>query len=205
MLSTQRGKTNNSDQDREDEVPRPNLNPDIHGSPIWETWNHLASQANTPRRREKLKFWVEEIVADMFGCGNCRNHFPTHLRKFRIVNYMSSAEQMLLHAFLVHDSVTRSIPGKDLSNLPTFADIKKIYFPSKESSCSTVCTNPEDEEEEGEEVEEKKPVTRKTNVPNNMSSQKKSAPVSMSKKVSPTRTLATSNEVIRPTRFVRKT
>lgn len=213
MQSTLRARNSVQDLDKEDEIPRPNLNPEKHGYYVWLTWNHLASQANTPRRREKLRYWVENILVDMFGCGMCRSHLPQHLKKFPIQNYMASAEQMLLHAFLVHDSATRSIPGKDLSNLPTFQDIKKIYFPSKEASCSTVCTGPEDEEDSGDEGHKvpvvTKQVTRKP-VINNMS-QKRGTSASMSKKVSPTRTLAPQisddeddNIPIRTTRFVRK-
>lgn len=184
--------------DIEDKAPRPNLNPEIHGSPVWETWNHLASQANTPRRRQKVKYWVEEILTDMFGCEKCRKHIPAHLKKFPIDEYMESAEQMLLHAFLVHDSVSRSIPGK--TNLPSFADIKKIYFPSKEVSCHTICTDPTEEEEvevEAEVKNERRPAV------SNMS-QKRTAPASMSKKLSPTRTVAPQIENQRQQRFVRK-
>lgn len=209
MFGARVGQKNNTlDLDIEDEITRPNLDPETHGPAIWDTWNHLASQANTPRRRQKLRFWVEEIIPDMFGCGKCRNHIPTHLKKFPIQNYMGSAEQMLLHAYLVHDSVSRSIPGK--KDLPSFADIKKIYFPSKEASCHTVCTAPEDDDEgAGSDIEEEQQTTkairqpvRKPSVVTNMSSQKRTAPASMSKKISPTRTVA--NEEQRQPRYVRR-
>lgn len=154
-------------EDIEDENSNFSYNPKEAGPPWWDTWHMMAAQANTPAKRKLLKQFVENHIPILFGCKLCREHFIPKLKKFPIDKYMSSAYQIWLHSYLIHDDVNKDLGKRS----PSIEEAKKKYFPQKSASCHVYC---EEEEEEGsdKEVEEDINVKKSKKIPS-----KKSSPV----------------------------
>ena len=127
------------------------LHPEHFGKYWWKVLHQAAAQATTPDKRKNFITLLTVIYPSLLPCASCREHFTQLLTKYNINDYSSSAEQLHLLTYLMHDNVNVRL-GK--TSIP-YETAKNNDFPKEGSSmtCTTVCTETF-ESEHGGEIEE---------------------------------------------------
>lgn len=114
------------------------LHPDHFGKEWWKVMHQACAQGTTVEKRQHVIILITVIYPSLLPCASCREHFIQMLKKYNIKDYSSSAEQLFLLSYLLHDSVNIRL-GK--TSIP-YETAKESVFPKEGSSmtCTTVCT-----------------------------------------------------------------
>ena len=163
------------------------FDPKRDGALLWPSIHILAANADNSEKRAAYVAFVRSLTV-MYPCAKCRKHTKTFLEEFAVENYAGSAQDLLYWSWIYHDSVNRKL-HKPTEQTLTWDQVREKYMANCEEpkatakngnrnnssqnrsdsngECIDCSTDDEEEENESNEMDSYRSITRRQYKPIN--------------------------------------
>jgi len=105
--------------------------PEVYGGAVWDFIHITCGQADTPLKRSAYQRWIREMPL-VFPCERCGKHLAESLIRYPVENYLTSAERLLYHSYLLHEEANqhynRDHPEEPMKRSPPWSEVRKKYL-----------------------------------------------------------------------------